>query len=127
MDTCRVIEVIETTLTRRGAGKDSSDPVRVITQYWSRDGKLLAEVDPHVAKKVDPHVAKTDAPIPLVKYPPADPSRPWERTPAQCPSVFRNDDTSPYSYRCCREHAHEGDHYSSPSAGPVVQWPANRR
>lgn len=45
MDTCRKIEVIETTLTRRGKGS-GNDPVRVITQYWSLDGKLLAEVDP---------------------------------------------------------------------------------
>ena len=40
----RVIEVIETYLERRGDGV--KDPVRIITQYWSRDGKLLAEVDP---------------------------------------------------------------------------------
>lgn len=44
MDTCKVIQVIETTLTRRGNGVD--EPIRVITQYWSLDGKLLAEVDP---------------------------------------------------------------------------------
>ena len=43
-DTVRVIEVIETTLTRRGDGKDA--PVRVIRQYWSKGGELLAEVDP---------------------------------------------------------------------------------
>jgi hypothetical protein len=46
MDTCRVIQVIETTLTRRGSGKSEDDPIRVITQYWSLDGELLAEVDP---------------------------------------------------------------------------------
>ena len=44
MDTARVIQVIETTLLRRGDGKDT--PLRGITQYWSLDGKLLAEVDP---------------------------------------------------------------------------------
>ena len=45
MDTCRVIEVIETTLTRRGLGKEGS-PVRIIVEYWSLDGEKLAEVDP---------------------------------------------------------------------------------
>jgi len=44
MDTVRVIEVVETTLTRRGNGKDT--PIRIITQYWSKDGELLAERDP---------------------------------------------------------------------------------
>lgn len=46
MDTVELIQVIRTTLTRRGEGKDESDPVRIITQYWSTDGELLAEVDP---------------------------------------------------------------------------------
>ncbi|MNC24427.1 hypothetical protein D3C75_724820 [compost metagenome] len=44
MDTCRVVELIETTLTRRGDGK--TDPIRVITQYWTVDGQLLFEIDP---------------------------------------------------------------------------------
>jgi len=44
MDTAKVIQVIETTLLRRGDSKDT--PVRVITQYWSLEGKLLAEIDP---------------------------------------------------------------------------------
>lgn len=44
MDKAEVIQVIRTTLTRRGDGKD--DPIRSITQYWSLDGELLAEVDP---------------------------------------------------------------------------------
>ena len=39
-----LIEVIRTTLSKRGNGKDI--PVRIITQYWSTDGELLAEVDP---------------------------------------------------------------------------------
>lgn len=47
MDTVRIIEVVETTLTRRGKGVEN-DPVRIITQYWSRDGELLAEKDPFV-------------------------------------------------------------------------------
>jgi hypothetical protein len=42
----RVIQVVETDLGRRGSGKDEGDPIRVIRQYWSVDGELLAEVDP---------------------------------------------------------------------------------
>lgn len=42
----RVIQVIVTTLLRRGSGKDENSPIRGVTQYWSLDGKLLAEVDP---------------------------------------------------------------------------------
>jgi hypothetical protein len=45
MDTARVIQVVETTLLRRGDGIPSS-PIRIITQYWSLEGVLLAEVDP---------------------------------------------------------------------------------
>lgn len=55
MDKAKVIQVIETTLTRRGAGTDE-DPVRIITEYWALDGKKLAEVDP----------TKT---LPMSKYP----------------------------------------------------------
>jgi hypothetical protein len=44
MDNAELIQVIRTTLLRRGDGKD--DPIRIITQYWSVDGELLAEVDP---------------------------------------------------------------------------------
>lgn len=46
MDEVELIQVIRTTLTRRGDGESTDDPVRIITQYWSTDGKLLAEVDP---------------------------------------------------------------------------------
>lgn len=42
--TARLIQVIETTLTTRGEGVDG-DPIRRVTQYWSTDGRLLAEVD----------------------------------------------------------------------------------
>lgn len=44
-DYARVIQVVETTLERRGKGVEG-DPIRIITQYWSMDGELLAEVDP---------------------------------------------------------------------------------
>ncbi len=40
----RVIQVIVTELERRGMGTEK-DPVRRVRQYWSLDGKLLAEVD----------------------------------------------------------------------------------
>lgn len=48
MDEVKAIQVIETTLTRRGSGKSNADPIRVVTQYWSFDGTLLAEKDPYV-------------------------------------------------------------------------------
>lgn len=44
MDYAKLIHVIETTLLRNGDGRTS--PIRVVTQYWSLDGKLLAQVDP---------------------------------------------------------------------------------
>lgn len=40
----RLIQVIETDLERRGSGEGGS-PIRRVTQYYSTDGKLLAEVD----------------------------------------------------------------------------------
>lgn len=40
-----VIEVVRTRLEKRGKGTND-DPIRRITQYWSPDGVLLAEVDP---------------------------------------------------------------------------------
>lgn len=46
MNDCRVIQVIRTTLSRRGTGKDRCDPVRCVTQYWTLDGQLLWEEDP---------------------------------------------------------------------------------
>ena len=42
----QLIHVIRTTLERRGEGVPEDDPIRCITQYWSLDGELLAEVDP---------------------------------------------------------------------------------
>jgi len=40
-DSAKVIRVIETK-AMKGSGTEK-DPVRVLTQYWSLDGKLLAE------------------------------------------------------------------------------------
>lgn len=53
--TAKVISVIETTLLVRGEGVAES-PVRCITQYWSTEGKLLAEVDPCVEMEFTPEV-----------------------------------------------------------------------
>jgi len=50
MDTVKVIEVVETTLLRRGEGT-STDPFRCITQYWSKDGQLLCEHDPDLERQ----------------------------------------------------------------------------
>lgn len=43
-----VIQVIRTTLERRGDGKVQGDPVRLIEQFWSFDGERLAENDPWI-------------------------------------------------------------------------------
>ena len=40
----RTTEVIET-ISIRGEGIDSTDPVREVFQYWTKDGELLAEND----------------------------------------------------------------------------------
>lgn len=40
----RVIQVIKTMIERRGAGTEA-DPVRIIYQYWTFEGELLAERD----------------------------------------------------------------------------------
>ena len=40
----KVIEVIQT-CSIRGEGRDMSDPVREVWQYWSKEGILLAEND----------------------------------------------------------------------------------
>jgi hypothetical protein len=43
----RVFQVIETNIAVRGKGTQES-PLRRIKQYWTLDGELLAEHDPHV-------------------------------------------------------------------------------
>lgn len=47
-----VMQVIRTTNLRRGDGTNRS-PIRAITQFWSMDGDLLAEVDPLVGLRVE--------------------------------------------------------------------------
>jgi hypothetical protein len=55
MDTARIIQVIETTILRRGKGVEG-DPIRIIRQYWAADGTLLAEVDPLVWPSACPYL-----------------------------------------------------------------------
>lgn len=43
-DTCRVVQLIECTVARRGDGED--DPIRIVRQYFTFDGQQVAEVDP---------------------------------------------------------------------------------
>jgi len=45
IDTVRVIQVIESTICRRGEGANEDDPVRVIPQYFTLDGRLIFEID----------------------------------------------------------------------------------
>ena len=40
----QLMEVIVTTLTRKGDGKNTR--MRIVTQVWSKEGKLIAENDP---------------------------------------------------------------------------------
>lgn len=40
------IQLIQTTLTRRGSGLDPTSPVRIITEYWTHAGVKVCEVDP---------------------------------------------------------------------------------
>jgi len=46
MKEAKKIELICTTLTRRGSGNDRTSPVRIITEYWTPEGEKVAEVDP---------------------------------------------------------------------------------
>jgi hypothetical protein len=43
--------LIRTTLGRRGDGKDI--PHRVITQFWTGDGELVAQIDPAIEAGCD--------------------------------------------------------------------------
>ena len=44
MKSVEVVEVIRTYLERRGDGKNTR--LRIVEQFWSKDGELLAENDP---------------------------------------------------------------------------------
>lgn len=52
MNTAEEIKVIKTT-SKAGEGTHA-DPNRIITQYWSLDGALLATVDPIISPDVSP-------------------------------------------------------------------------
>lgn len=41
----QTVSLIRTDLLRRGKGVED-DPVRIVTQYWTWEGELVAEVDP---------------------------------------------------------------------------------
>lgn len=43
---CRSAEVIEVIKTEATRGDGETTVFRVVTSYWSKDGTLLAEVDP---------------------------------------------------------------------------------
>lgn len=45
-----VVQLIRTSLLRRGEGKDKTDPMRIVTQYWTTAGDLVFEIDPHKPK-----------------------------------------------------------------------------
>ena len=45
-----LIQVIRTNLLRRGEGTEK-DPIREIEQFWSLDGKLLAENDSYKKRR----------------------------------------------------------------------------
>ena len=58
--TVKIIEVIETVHVR-GEGKDPADPMRLVTQYWAKEGTFLAEEDPTPALRFEALVAAGDA------------------------------------------------------------------
>lgn len=49
----RVLQVIETK-TQRGSGRSLDDPVRIVTQYWTFDGEMLAERDEYASTPPTP-------------------------------------------------------------------------
>ena len=52
MDPVQLKQVVITTLTRRGKGKDG-DPIRIITEVWDAEtGDKIAEDDPFMIEKL---------------------------------------------------------------------------
>jgi len=51
LETPRSVEVVQVVrvVAARGHG-NANDPIREVTQYWSPDGKLLAEYDSEVVR-----------------------------------------------------------------------------
>ena len=52
VDSARVIQVIETK-SARGSGAPEQ-PCRIVKEYWSMDGKRLAENDPIFSERQEP-------------------------------------------------------------------------
>lgn len=46
MDECKVIQVIFCSKKRLGEGKSDVDPIRIVTEIFDFDGKLIADNDP---------------------------------------------------------------------------------
>lgn len=42
------VTLIRTNLTSRGSGEGSHDPIRIVEQFWTDDGRLIAENDPEL-------------------------------------------------------------------------------
>lgn len=45
MNTAKIVRLIETK-TNRVSGNGPADPVRIVTQYWTTNGQIVAENDP---------------------------------------------------------------------------------
>jgi hypothetical protein len=50
MNTVKIIELIYTDIASKGSGMPG-DPFRRVEQYWTKDGRLLFELDPHKEEK----------------------------------------------------------------------------
>lgn len=59
---CR--EVIVSRIARRGLGRDLSDPLRIITQVFEKDGTLIAEHDPCPTPELNIRVFEDASPVP---------------------------------------------------------------
>jgi hypothetical protein len=51
VDVVFIEEVIICTKTRRGEGNSKQDPIRVITEIFTKDGLKIAEYDPYFESK----------------------------------------------------------------------------
>ena len=61
VDMARLMQVIEVETTR-GEGTSSDDPIRMVVQYFSPEGELLAERDTHMDNLVKMVVEYKSAP-----------------------------------------------------------------
>lgn len=51
-DTAKCMEVIVTRILRRGDGKSDKDPIRIVTEVFTKDGVKIAEYDPINANNI---------------------------------------------------------------------------